>query len=272
MVSGGGSNISTPEMLNLVIFKLFPLHLHLALPLALLTGPDDTFQLSFDFSRTEPVAKTTLIDGILTSFQTQLIKGAVSPLLLAKGNFADLIDSEYIEFRPGEFVLSDAGREKLTRYVALLTNHPRLGFVLSGGVDKKIDSLAMQKSLTAIEQQRVEKENEKLFKKWQEQKKLYEEKIAKHQQNTGPNGTIVELDIPSEVLTGFKPVLPVPIKVNDAMLLELAQKRIKIVQQYFTKQLDLGPDRISIIVPESLPGEVENPSKGVTVTLKAIER
>ena len=244
----------------------------LALPLALLTGLDDTLQLDFDFSRTEPVAKTALIDEILTSFQTQLIKGTVSPLLLAKGNFTDLIDNEYIEFRPGEFMFSDTGREVLARYVALLTAHPHVGLVLSGGFDKNIDRLAMRENLTAIEQLRVGKANEKLFKRWQEQKALYEEKLAERQKNAGPTGSIVEQDIPAEVLAGFTPILPVPITVDNAMLLELAHKRINILYQHFTKQLALQPGRISLIMPDEFTAEPGSPSNGVVLTLKAIGR
>ncbi len=242
-----------------------------ALPLALLTGTDDTLKLDFDFSRTEPVGKTALVDELLATLQKQLIKGIISPLLLAKGDFTDLIDHNYIEFQPGEFMIAKGGREILSRYIALLEAHPRLGLVLSGGIDQNIDRIAMQKNLTIMEQQRVEKENEKLFKKWQEQKALYQKKLEERQKTAGTNGTILELDIPAEILTGFKPLRPVPIKVDDAMLLELAQNRINIVYEYFTKQVSLQPERISRAVPKSLAEESESPSNGVIVTLKAID-
>jgi hypothetical protein len=243
-----------------------------ALPLALLTGDDNTFQLHFDFGETEPVAKTTLFNEMLTSLQRQVVKGSVSPLLLATGNFTDLIGNEFVEFRPGEFILADKSREVLNRYGALLEAHPHVGLVLSGGIDPKIDREAMDQQLTALEQQRVEKENQRLFNIWQEKKDLYEKNLAEQQKKVEPGGKIVEQDIPPDVLVGFKPIRPEPIVVSKAMLLELGQKRIDILFQHFTTQLGLQPGRISVVTPENLPGESESATSGVSIALQAIGR
>ncbi len=243
-----------------------------ALPLALLTGVDNTFQLRFDFTETEPVAKTSLFDEILTSFQTQVVKAAVSPLLLATGDFTDLIGNEYVEFRPGQFILTDKGREVLIRYGALLQAHPRVGLVLSGGIDPKVDREAMHRQLTAIEQQRVEEENKRLFAIWQEKKNLYEKNLAEKQKQSKSAGKIMEQDIPPDVLTGFTPIRPEPIVVNKAMLLELAKKRLSIITEYFTTQLAIPPERISVVTPEDLPGTSENATNGVSIALKAISQ
>ena len=152
-----------------------------ALPLALLTQPDGTIRHSFNFSRTAPVAKTALLDELFSSFQRKIIKGTVSPFLLANGDFSDLIDNEIVEFLPGEFMLSETGREVLARYATFLSSHPHVGLVLSGGVDQKIDRAAMKERLSEIEQQRVEKENTKLFNLWQEKKTQYEENLIEQQ-------------------------------------------------------------------------------------------
>ena len=243
-----------------------------ALALALLTDREGSLKLPFEFSRTAPVAQTSLVDELTTSFQRLLLKGSVSPLLLASDDFTDLIGNEFIEFRPGEFMFSETGRQVLSRYGALLIGHPNVGVVLSGGVDKKVDTLAMKKSLTAIEQRRVEKENEKLYKEWQEQKALYQKKLDERLKNPGATGQIVEENIPAEVLTGFTPIKPVPIVVDEAMLLELAQKRINILYDYFTTQFVLQPERISTVTPD-LPTEKSNgPANGVTITLQAISQ
>jgi hypothetical protein len=243
-----------------------------ALPLALLMGDDNTLQLHFDFNETEPVAKTTLFNEMLTSFQRQVVKGSVSPLLLATGDFTDLIGNEFVEFRPGEFMLADKSRDVLVRYGALLEAHPHVGLVLSGGIDPKIDREAMNQQLTALEQQRVEKENQRLFNIWQEKKDLYEKNLEEQQQKVEPGGKIVEQDIPSDVLVGFKPIRPEPIVVSKAMLLELGQKRINILYEHFTTQLGLQPGRISVATPEDLPGKSESPTSGVSITLQAISR
>jgi len=241
-----------------------------SLPLALLTGDDNTFQLDFDYSRSQPVAKTTLFDEILTSFQKELIKSAVSPLLLATGDFTDLIGNEFVEFQPGEFMLTDKGREVLIRYGALLIAHPHVGLVLSGGVHPIIDRSAMKQRLTTMEQRRVEQENEKLFAKWQEKKTRYEKNLAEQQKKMAAAGNILEQDIPEDVLTGFTPIQPVPVVVDEAMLLELRQKRVNILTEYFTSQAAAHPERISIATLDHLPEKPQSSGPAVTIALTAI--
>jgi hypothetical protein len=246
-----------------------------ALPLALLKGDDNSFTLPFEFSSPKPVAQATLFDEILTSFQRQVLKGSVSPLLLAKGDFTDLIGNDVIEFGPGEFMLTDKGREMLIRYGTLLKNHPHTGLELSGGIDPKIDRQAMNQQLTAIEQQRIENENQKLFKIWQEKKDLYERNLAEQQKKFEAGGTIVEQDIPADILVGFTPIQPEPVVVSDEMLLELGKKRLNILYDYFTNQLAMQPERI-VTSTENLSGQLSNSasglSHGVSITLIAINR
>jgi hypothetical protein len=243
-----------------------------ALPLALLAGNDNTFQLDFDFSRNKPVAQTTLFDEILASFQKQLIKSAVSPLLLASGDFTDLIGNEFVEFRPGEFMPTEKGRNMLIRYGALLIAHPQVGLVLSGGVHQTIDRSAMKQRLTTMEQQRVDQENEKLFAKWQEKKALYEKNLAEQQKKMAAGGNITELDIPADVLAGFKPIQPVPVVVNEAMLLELRQNRFNIISEYLTGQAEPPSKRISIITPDILAENPTSTGPAVTINLMAVSQ
>jgi hypothetical protein len=246
-----------------------------ALPLALLKGDDNTFSLPIEFSSTEPVAQVTLFDEVLTSFQRQVLKGSVSPLLLAKGDFTDLIGNDIIEFELGEFMLTEKGREMLLRYGTLLKNHPHIGLELSGGIDPKIDRKAMNQQLTALEQQRIENENQKLFREWQEKKDNYERTLEEQRKKSEAGEKIMEQDIPPEILTGFTPIRPEPVVVSDEMLLELRQKRINILYDYFTNQLALQPERI-VVENEDQYGEPENStndlSHGVSVTLRAINQ
>ncbi len=258
---------------NLALINLKPAATSdFAVPLALLTETDDTVQLPFDFSRTEPIAANTLFDELLTSFQTKLIKGSVSPLLLAGDEFSDLIGNEFIEFHPGQFMISPTGQGVLGRYGALLTAHPQVGLILSGGINRETDSQAMMEHLSALEQQRVAQENERLRQQWQEKKARYQKSLAELQKTTGTDQKILEQDIPADILAGFSPIQPVPIVIDDAMLLELAQKRLNIVSQYFTTELDLQPGRISVIPPDILDGISESPTSGVSISLKAIDR
>jgi hypothetical protein len=243
-----------------------------AVPLALLSGTDDTVQLPFDFSRTDPVAANTIFDEFLTSFQTKIIKGSVSPLLLAGDEFSDLIGNEFIEFHPGQFMISPSGQRVLDLYGALLNAHPQVGLILSGGINRETDSQAMMEHLSALEQQRVALENEKLMQQWQEKKARYQKNLAELQKTIGPGQKILEQNIPADILAGFSPIQPVPIVIDDAMLLELAQKRINIVSQYFTTERALQPGRISVMTPDILDGISESPTSGVSISLKVIDR
>ena len=239
----------------------------IALPLALLTDSNGNIEFPFNFSRTAPVGQTSLEDELFTSVQRLLLKGSVSPLLLASGDFTDLIGNEFIEFHPGEFMLTDTGRKTLSRYAELLIANPHIGLKLSGGVDVKIDGTAMKKNLTAVEQQRVEKENEKLFKNWQEQKALYQKNLDEKQKNDEGNQKIVEQDIPAEILTPFKPLRPVAVVISEAMLVELARKRIDILYQYLTTQHPVQPERIAIVLPDKPADETESSATGVDIAL-----
>ena len=244
----------------------------IALPLALLSDSSGTIQLPFNFSRTAPVAKTALVEELFTSMQRMLLKGTVSPLLLASGDFTDLIGNEFIEFRPGEFILPETSQKTLSRYAALLLAHPNVGLVLSGGVDKKIDGEAMKNNIIRVEEQRVAKENERLFRQWQDRKDLYQKDLEERQKSSGPNEKIVEQDIPAEILIDFKPLRPVSVVVDEAMLLELAHKRIDVLYQNLITQLAVQPERISSVFPDKLVDDPENPAEGVAITLTALNQ
>lgn len=244
-----------------------------ALTLALLTGPEDTFELDFDLMRSVPVAQTILAEEFLTTLETKTVKASVSPLLLASGDFGDLIGNEFAEFKPGEAMLSDDGKETLSRYSALLQFHPYLGLTLSGGVDKQHDSEAISRQLIAVELQRVDALNRKGLEEFQQRKALYESKLQEQPQKTGPDGKIIEVNMPPDILAGFTPVQPEPVVVKDSMLLELAKKRLEVVYQYFSSQLELEEDRIALVSPKRLTDiQSENSAGGVRISMRAIKR
>ncbi len=225
-----------------------------ALPLALLTGANDGFRLPFDF-RPAPGEESVFIDEMIRQFQGLVLKATVSPLLLASGDFSDLVDREFAEFRPGEFMLSDRGREVTSRFSALLIAHPRVGLQLSGGVDPAVDGQALAEQLLEVELARVQRENERLYKQWQERRTAYYEQRRQQQEAaarsgaTGATGSIVESDIPTNLLEEFVPIQPATVAVSQEMLLDLARKRLEVLHQYFTTQLSLPPGQITIVEP-----------------------
>lgn len=240
----------------------------LALPLALLSDANGTIEVPFTFSRTAPMGQTSLAEELSSSIEHLLLKGRISPLLLASGDFTDLIGTESIDFHPGEAVTTDSGRQTLNRYAELLIAHPQAGLILSGGIDKEIDGQAMQQSLSDLEQQRVELENEKLLQQWQEQKVRYQQNLA-NQPDNGADTKIVEQDIPPAILSDFKPLTPQPVQIDDEMLLELAHKRIELAYQYLTIENDVAPEQVTTVFPDSAAGQAQGSGSSVALTLTA---
>ncbi len=234
-----------------------------ALTLALLEGTDNSFSMDLSFSEPRPVAATSLFERILVQFQKFVVKGSVSPFLLAQGDFTDLIDNEIIEFIPGEFMLSDQGRNNLSKYGALMINHPNIRLVLSGNYDEKTDRAAMKKQMEEIESKRVNAENREKFAEWKRQKEAYYKALELKQKKLALEGKIMEQDIPPKFLQEFVPIQPQIIQVDQAMLEELAQKRAEIVQKHLTSQLQLKPERIQL-----KKNRQTGTACGVSVTLK----
>ncbi len=218
-----------------------------ALTLALLNGPDEMFTLDFEFAGLQPAGNTVFIDEILSHFQTKVIKTSVSPLLIASGDFSDLIGNEAAEFVPGELALSDNGREVLSRYIALVEAHPHVGLELSGGTDRDIDGPALKLQLEALEAKRIEAENQKRSEIWRQEKALFDRQVAESQKKPAAKGKIAENTIPPAVLKDFIPLQAKPVTVDDGMLLDLAKKRAQVVLQTLASQLALQPERVTIV-------------------------
>ncbi|TKB09390.1 DUF748 domain-containing protein [Desulforhopalus sp. IMCC35007] len=242
-----------------------------ALPLALMRDKDGTVKIDIESSASVTPSDATLFDGLVRTFKTQIVKGNLSPLLLANGDFSDLIDNDFISFKPGQFMLTDQGRTNLTRYGALLLAHPHIKFLLSGGLYLDEDKQSLRTELQKNEKQRVEKENEKLYQKWLEKKKEFEESLNEKQVAGNTQGLITETDIPSKVLSAFRPLLPEPVVIYDEMLFDLADKRLEIIKQHFVTQLSLEKGRVDISHPANRKLAQYQEDKGVHITILPLQ-
>ena len=241
------------------------------LPLALLTDQEDTFSLPFSLSQQEPTSQSTLFDDMIARFHKLIVKSSVSPLLLASGDFTDLIDNEFVEFKPGEPVMSPKGRETAARYSDLLAANPNIGLSITGHYDTVVDAAAMKMLMEATESERVAAENKSRLEVWQTQRKAYEKELEEKREKITKEGKIAEQDIPPKILQEFIPIQPQRITVNDAMLEELADKRVGMVYHYFTTQLTLKPERITILDSEPLSSTDDAQDKDVTIRIKALK-
>ena len=243
-----------------------------ALALALLTDQDDKFQLDFDFARTAPLGKTVFLEEILSFFQTKVVKASVSPLLLASGDFSDLIGNESAEFEPGKATLTDKGKEIVARYALLLSTHPRLALELSNGIDKDIDAPAIKEHLETQEQMRVEGENQKRFAAWQEEKALFDQKVAEQQKKLSDKGKPSDLANQPAILKEYIPLQAKKVSVNDTILLDLAKNRSQWLSQYLTEQLAIAPERLtSIPLKKITSSQSEQTTAGIKLSLTVMQ-
>ncbi|MBW2659741.1 MAG: DUF748 domain-containing protein [Deltaproteobacteria bacterium] len=243
-----------------------------ALTLALLTDGENSFNIDFSFTEPEPASQSPLLYRILTDFQKLVIKASVSPFLLASGDFTDLADSEYINFKPGESVISTENETALARYSQFLAANPNIGLVISGGYDLDTDTAAMVTQLESIELERVTAENKRRLKKWQGQKELYRKTLEQRQKKLEKEGKVLEMDIPPKFLQEFIPTQPQQVKVDENMLKELAEQRIQSVYRYFTDQFDLDPARISIDEDNRSSSFADSPAGRVSIAIKPLSR
>jgi hypothetical protein len=241
-----------------------------ALIIALIGDQNRNFTLELQNTTPDNVNPVTLFDEAISQFQTLVVKAGVSPLLLASGDFKDLIDNNYIEFSPGEFILKEDGQKILNRYVSLLKAHPMLGLRLTGGIAPEIDSSTMKSQLEEVEAKRVTAENEKRRQEWDERNAEYAKKVAEQQKQAQATEEIKEVSIPSELLKKIVLVQPVPVSIDRNMLLELAENRQDVLYQYFNSQLPDISRRVLRTPPQKL-SEKYPPGHGVHIDLIAIK-
>jgi hypothetical protein len=143
-----------------------------ALPLALLRNAEGRVALNVNPVRSLSEDSVPLLQDTLTTFQRQLLKAKVSPMLLASGDYTDLVGNEFADFLPGSFTLTENGHKILSRFSAFLGTHPFVGIRLTGSADRSIDGKALQKQLEEVEAKRVEQENRRRKAAWQKEQDL----------------------------------------------------------------------------------------------------
>lgn len=252
---------------DLAKLKINNLNSESALPLAIIADVNGNAKMDFSAIQANPQKDSNLFNDLTRNWQKRMLKGSISPFLVVTGDFSDLMDHDFIDFKPGQFMLSDAGRKALLRYGALLVAHPNIKLRLSGGISLIEDRKSLHKQLEKNEKQRVEIENEKLFAKWQQKKKEYESQFKNNQKQAISTGQIAESNIPNKVLAGFRPLIPEPVVVDNEMLFELAEKRLDIVKQHFMAKLSLAKGRVEVTQQITDTLSEEHKGEGVHVEI-----
>ena len=217
-----------------------------ALPLALLLDAERQFSLSVNDSREMDSPPLPLFTNALTAFRKIMVKANISPLLVASGDFSDLVGNEYIEFLPGQLIMTGKGRETLTRFSALLSTHPDLSLTLTGSADQNLDGTVIKKQMDEAERLRVENENARRADAWLKERERRMIAGNEARRKKGEKPLPLEKEIPPELVATYGPVKPQAMTVDAAMLKELANDRADALLDFMIGELALPQERLQI--------------------------
>lgn len=234
-----------------------------ALPLALLMGDSNRFSLHVATEQPLQNTPSSLVNDGVSTFQKLVLKSAVSPLLLANGEYEDLIGREFAEFEPGKILLTSKGQESLGRFKNLLATHPGISLTVTGSADTTLDAEAMKRDLEEAEIQRVAEENARRSAALQKASEEYLRQAAEKQKAKAKSAPVVEQKIPQELYRRYAPVKPEKVVIDKTMLQNLAKERAKIVAELFIESLSLPPERVSVAKKMVMTDDTENPGNRV---------
>ncbi|MBB5348824.1 DUF748 domain-containing protein [Desulfoprunum benzoelyticum] len=237
-----------------------------ALPLAFLTDTEGKVVLEIKGERDLPGENIPVLHDALATFQRQIIKAKVSPILLAGSDFADLVGSEFAEFRPGGYELTEQGRKILARFAALCSSHPFVGIRITGAADRIVDGDALNRQLEDSEARRVAEENERRKAAWQEAR---DEELARRRSEASTSQDFIEEDLMLDY-PAFVPLKPAPVAFQDSMLKDLARRRAELVQKLLVDQLSLAPPRITVATKPRVTADSDAPGNRALLELRAI--
>ncbi len=239
-----------------------------ALTLALLKNTDQQVELRVAPVHSSQGAGIPVLIGTITAFQRQLLKTKVSPLLLASGDYTDLVGNEFAEFQPGGFILSEKGQKTLSRFSTFLATHPYVGIRITGCTDRLVDGNAMKKQLENIEATRVSKENARRKAIWQHERDIEMDRQWAPQQTGGKQGN-TKADLAPQVADDYTAIYPEPVIIGESMLLDLARERAARVQALLTGKLGLDPARVIVTSEPKVTFEANNPGNRALISLSA---
>ena len=122
----------------------------------------------------------------------------------------------------------------------------------------------MQKTLEAIEQDRVKQRNAQQLAEWQTKQTQISSDT-----NSAPSGSLTD-EITEEELELFTPTSPQPVVITNEKLTKLANIRLKAMQDYLIKNLSIPAQNVEIKNQVELSDKLA--SSYVRITLGAITK
>ena len=235
-----------------------------ALPIALLKNSEGKVALNVRYEHDLNTDSIPVLQQTVTTFQRQIIKAKVSPILLTGGDFADLVGNEFLEFQPAEFTLTENGRKNLSRFAAFLKTHPHVGLRIIGAADRRIDGDAINAKLDKLEAQRIAEENARRKAAWQREREM---ELERRRAQVDTSQGFIEEDLMAD-FPDFIPLKPAPVAFQDSTLEDLARNRATLVQRLLAEQLALEPARISIAKELRITGDANMPGNRALLELR----
>lgn len=183
-----------------------------------------------------------LLTSVQRELQRQGIRADISEELVLREYFPELQLPGEISFAPG--LAEPLSLEGLADYKELLEIRPYLALRLHADIDKGRDSEALRQILQKEADLQREAENSRraLIKKEREERD--KQRIA--ELKAGNSIIVSEKIAPEELAGDLEPLPHVQVEVTEAMLAELAAKRLHAVEEYLEKELVVDPARVEI--------------------------
>ncbi|MHB8789673.1 MAG: DUF748 domain-containing protein [Desulfobulbaceae bacterium] len=209
---------------------------------ALLLGNNGVLELENRAEVADGSESTFLLTSVQRQLQRQKIRIDISEALVLREYFPELQLPPQISFAPG--LAEPLAAEGLAGYRELFALRPYLGLRLHAVIDKNTDREALRRDLQEEADLKLEAENSRralleLQREEREKQRLAEIKA-------GRTPVVSEEIAPEELAGDLEPLPYVQVEVTEAMLAELAIRRLHAVQGYLQKELAIDPARVQV--------------------------
>ena len=200
---------------------------------------------------------------ILQVLLNLIAKAATSPFALLGAAFGGGEELSYVDFQPGLAALDDAAIDKLSKIGKALNGRPGLTLDISGRADPVADREGLKRYLLerAVKAQKVKDlvkkgESAPSFDKVTVEPSEYEQyltrayKEAKFPKPRNVIGLVKELPVPE-----MEKLIITNTEITDEDLLQLANERAAVAQEYLINTAQVSADRVFLVSPKIEAGE-----------------
>lgn len=239
-------------------------NLPVGLAVALLKNRKGEINLDLPVSGRLDNPKFSAAGIIIQSLKNMIAKAATSPFALVSSIVSGGEELRYIQFRPGNAELAESARKKLDSIQKLLYKRPELNIELTGYSDpaedrKALAAKALERKILAAKWEKKSGEKKKAVElsdiELTEKERLkYLRQVYKETVLSGKDASSDAKPLSDETLTPeeMKKEIRKRIRIKDAELRLLVQKRIKRVKGFILEDKRLEAERLFIKEADTL--------------------